>query len=179
LTFHPSEPDAGSRLRDYLLGGWSIDRTMWDRQSGTRGTFTGVVRFSELKSSELGHKDPGDDGALSSHEEGTVRWAAPGGSPFTGPAIRDYILRAADTPDALDVFFPDGRPFHRMSFTATANAQHWCDPDTYRVKYILVSQDEFRYTWDVNGPAKDLLLESVLRRMDEPGSGEQQLGSEA
>ena len=26
--------------------------------------------------------------------------------------------------------------------------------------------DEFGYSWDVTGPAKDQLLESVLRRLD-------------
>ena len=28
----------------------------------------------------------------------------------------------------------------------------------------MIGPDEFRYRWDVTGPAKDQLLESVLRR---------------
>ena len=187
MNVHSPDSSPGSGLRAYLLGAWSVDRTMWDRQSGTRGSFTGVVHFSDLDHSEPRRSTPQASGhhhALLSHEEGTVHWAASNGSPFTGPATRDYILRTADAPGALDVFFPDGRPFHQMSFTATANAQHWCDPDTYRVQYVYVSQDEFRYTWDVSGPAKDLLLESVLRRLDPRQSGReaagaQELGSKA
>jgi hypothetical protein len=73
--------------------------------------------------------------------------------------------------------FPDGRPFHRMSFAADASQDHhWCDPDTYRVRYSLLGPDAFSYVWDVTGPRKDLLLESVLRR--EPAAHvAKQLGS--
>jgi hypothetical protein len=133
---------------------------MLDRAAGTRGTFTGVVIFS-----------PDADAGLRFHEEGTVTWPAvsprPGdGGTFTGPATRDYLLRPADTADAMDMFFPDGRAFHRMSFTPNASQdRHWCDPDTYRVTYVLHGDDEFSYVWDVTGPRKDLLLESVLRRL--------------
>ena len=119
-------------LRDYLLGSnagqplpagrWRVERDLLDRSDGTRGTFTGVVLFT-----------PTDDGGLDLREEGTMRWPT-----FTGPASRDYLLRPAETPDAMDMLFPDGRPFHRMSFSPEASQdRHWCDPDTYRVTYEL------------------------------------------
>ena len=154
-------------LRAYLLGSWSVERTLWDRSSGARGTFAGVVRFSPKH----------DDGGLDFHEEGTMRWPSPAGGTFTGPASRDYVLHPADSPDAIDMTFPDGRPFHRMSFREAASQdQHWCDPDTYRVTYTRRGPDEFSYSWDVQGPRKNLLLESVLRRLGpvpaEPGSDE-------
>lgn len=147
------------RLRAYLLGPspagttaagkWAVERHLLDRSAGTRGTFTGVVLFAQT-----------DDDALILREEGTMRWPT-----FTGPASREYLLKPADRPDVLDVFFADGRPFHRMSFTPAANLdQHWCDPDTYRVAYTYESPDFFSYTWDVSGPRKDLLLSSVLKR---------------
>ena len=149
-------------LRAYLLGSWSVERTLWDRSSGTRGTFAGVARFSPTD----------DDGGLDFHEEGTVRWPTPDGGAFTGPAGRNYILQPADSPDAMDMTFPDGRPFHRMSFRETASQDnHWCDPDTYRVTYALRGPDEFSYSWDVQGPRKDLLLESVLRRLAPAANG--------
>jgi hypothetical protein len=133
---------------------------MLDRAAGTRGAFAGVVIFS-----------PDGDGGLRFHEEGTVVWPSvngPGGDggTFTGPATRDYLLRPSDTADAMDMLFPDGRPFHRMSFSPEASQdRHWCDPDTYRVTYVRHGDDEFSYLWDVSGPRKDLLLESVLRRL--------------
>ncbi len=155
-------PGAGpvSDLRAYLLGGWSLDRTLLDRGTGSRGRFTGVAGFTGT-----------GDGGLHYREHGTMTWTPAGAQPFTGPASREYLLRPADRPDSLDMFFPDGRPFHRMSFAdLTSQDRHWCDPDTYRVSYTVIGPEEFRYSWDVTGPAKNLLLESVLRR--QPASAE-------
>jgi hypothetical protein len=154
-------PDAAPDfdLRAYLLGTWVVDRTLLDRSTRTQGSFTGVVRFTATD----------DDGGLRFREEGTVSWASvpggPAGRPFTAPASREYLLRPTGAPDTLDMFFPDGRPFHRMGFGPRNNQdQHWCDPDVYRVSYTRTGPDEFRYQWDVTGPAKDQLLTSVLRR---------------
>ena len=161
---NPQSPGAAPDfdLRAYLLGSWTVERTLLDRSTGTRGSFTGVVRFT----------DTPDGGGLSYREEGTVSWASvpggPAGTPFSGPASREYLLRPTGTPDTLDMFFPDGRPFHRMGFgPQSGRDQHWCSPDTYRVHYTWTGPDEFRYQWDVTGPAKDQLLTSVLLRTDE------------
>jgi hypothetical protein len=154
-----NQPAPEFSLRAYLLGPsqagpavagqWAVERQLLDRSAGTRGTFTGVVRFGVT-----------DDGGVSFREEGTMRWPT-----FTGPASRAYLLRPVDRLDALDVFFEDGRPFHRMSFTPEENLdRHWCDPDTYRVAYTYGGPDAFSYTWDVSGPRKDLLLTSKLLR---------------
>ncbi|MFJ6356340.1 DUF6314 family protein [Pseudarthrobacter oxydans] len=165
MNFPPPE----FALRAYLLGPtspgpdadaasagqWTVQRDLLDRADGTRGTFSGVVHFI-----------PTDDGGLAFREEGTMRWPS-----FTGPASREYLLRPAGSPDALDVFFPDGRPFHRMSFTPESNLdRHWCDPDTYRVAYVYGGLDRFSYTWDVQGPRKDLLLTSHLVRREGPAA---------
>lgn len=150
-------PDTGPDfdLRAYLLGSWSVERTLLDRAAGTRGSFSGVVQFTG-----------NDGGGLRLREDGTVSWTSYTAEPFTGPASREYLLRPGDTPAVMDVFFPDGRPFHRMGFTAQSSKdRHWCDPDSYRVGYELIGPDDFRYRWDVTGPAKDQLLESVLHRL--------------
>ncbi|MCU1531986.1 MAG: hypothetical protein JWO49_1557 [Arthrobacter sp.] len=169
-------PDTGPvlDLRAYLLGSWSVERSLLDRATGTSGTFTGVVRFSPEKT------DTGNDGALRFHEEGTISWTSFDGKPFTGPASRDYLLRPAGSPDILDMYFPDGRPFHRMGFTGhSSQDEHWCDPDTYQVSYAMIGPDAFRYSWDVTGPAKDHLLETVLHRLGPPTPGHRQPGSPA
>ncbi|MDJ0353286.1 DUF6314 family protein [Pseudarthrobacter sp. PH31-O2] len=146
-------------LRAYLLGSWTVERSLLDRSNGTRGTFTGVVSF----------KGSGDGGGLRFREEGTAVWASAGHGPFSGKASREYLLRRTGTPDTMDMFFPDGRPFHRMGFgPQTSRDQHWCDPDRYRVSYSKGGPDDFSYQWDVTGPAKDQRLVSVLRRI--PGS---------
>jgi len=139
-------------LRAYLAGTWNVERTLLDRSSGTRGTFTGVVQYTE---------EP-DGGGLHYREDGTMHWPT-----HTGPAFREYLLKPGPEPDSMDVFFPDGRPFHVMSFATQANQdKHWCDPDDYYVNYTWEGPDAFSFTWDVRGPAKDLLLESHLVRMN-------------
>ncbi len=118
---NPPAPAAAAELdlRGYLLGTWSLARTLLDRATGTRGSFTGTVRFTPLP----------DDGGLHFHEEGTIVWTSFTGKPFTGPASRDYLLRPTGTRDTLDMFFPDGRPFHRMGFgQQSSHDEHWCDP---------------------------------------------------
>ena len=153
-----NSPSPEPSLRAYLLGvsaasqagRWQLERDLLDRSDGTRGTFSGVVVYT-----------PTDDGGLALREEGTMRWPS-----FTGPASREYFLKPLPQPDALDVLFPDGRPFHRMSFTPdTSQDTHWCDPDTYRVSYTCQGPDAFSYSWDVTGPRKDLLLVSRLARI--------------
>ncbi|OAE00849.1 DUF6314 family protein [Arthrobacter sp. OY3WO11] len=165
MNFPPPE----FALRAYLLGPtptgpaadvasagqWTVQRDLLDRAEGTRGTFSGVVHFV-----------PTDDDGLAFREEGTMRWPS-----FTGPASREYLLRTTGSPDTLDVFFPDGSPFHRMSFAPASNLDnHWCDPDSYRVTYVYESGDRFSYTWDVRGPRKDLLLTSHLVRTQGPAA---------
>ncbi|MFK4640323.1 DUF6314 family protein [Paenarthrobacter histidinolovorans] len=137
-------------LRAYLAGSWSVERTLLDRASGTRGTFTGVVRYSQ-----------NPDGGLDYREDGTMHWPT-----HTGPAFREYVLTPGTAPDSMDVSFPDGRPFHVMGFSELGHQdKHWCDPDDYQVNYSYDGPDSFSFTWDVKGPAKDLLLESHLVRI--------------
>ncbi|GAB3269894.1 DUF6314 family protein [Sinomonas notoginsengisoli] len=136
-------------LAAYLAGTWTVERTMLDRASGVRGSFAGSVTF-----------EPMHDGALAQREHGTVRWGN-----HSGPASREYTWQPGPSAGVMEVFFPDGRPFHTVDLTgASAEGAHWCSPDDYRVHYEAVGPDELQYTWDVRGPAKDLLLESVLRR---------------
>ncbi|WP_413250040.1 DUF6314 family protein [Sinomonas flava] len=140
-------------LYAFLRGTWSVERTMLDRATGSRGRFSGTVTFAPLSTDA-------DDGALQQREEGTVRWGS-----HEGPATREYIWRPGAHPGAMEVFFPDGRPFHSVDLAgAASDSTHWCSPDDYRVRYEAAGPDELRWTWDVTGPAKDLLLESVLRR---------------
>lgn len=140
-------------LRAYLAGSWTVERVLLDRATGTRGSFSGTVTFSPLP-------DPAHDGALVQREDGTMRWGS-----HEGHAEREYVWRPAVSPGAMDVYFPDGRPFHTVDLTgAAADGTHWCSPDDYRVHYNAVGPDELHFTWDVKGPAKDLLLTSVLHR---------------
>lgn len=149
-------------LRAYLRGTWNVQRSLFDRATGAHGSFTGSVTFAAMDSA------PDDDGALLQRESGTIRWGQ-----HEGPATREYVWRPTSEGHTMDVYFPDGRFFHRVSLSAEpaspdsagAQAEHWCAPDTYRVFYEVLGPDELRYEWDVKGPAKDLLLTTVLARM--------------
>lgn len=131
----------------FLAGAWATERTMLDRAGGATGTFTGTTTFTP------------DDGGLRWHEEGTARWAS-----YQGPASRSYRIDADGT--GMAVTFPDGRVLCRLDLSrGRAGDEHPCSPDTYRVDFTVPSPDTVRYSWDVIGPAKDLLLTTVLTRI--------------
>lgn len=70
----------------------------------------------------------------------------------------------------MDVFFDDGRPFHRLDLSAGMdNPEHPCSPDVYRGSFLVSGPDAWSYEWSVTGPAKDLLLTSELRRDPDAG----------
>ena len=136
----------------FLLGAWEAARTLVDAAGGRHGTFTGTTTFTA------------DAGRLAWVETGTVSW--PG---FQGPASRKYLLETGPAPSRLDVLFPDGRPFHDLDLsTGFCTAEHWCSPDTYRIRFAVRTPDVIEYSWDVHGPAKDQLLTTVLRRRASP-----------
>ncbi|MBG6180859.1 DUF6314 family protein [Arthrobacter sp. CAN_A1] len=147
---------ATGTLLGYLDGSWSVDRTLQDLSSGLSGTFSGIATFA-----------PDDDGALLHSERGTLVWA--GYSP--APATRELLWRAAGSAPSAEVFFPDGRYFHGLDLTTGEDSPvHQCAPDVYRGHFVLVDAESWRYTWRVSGPAKDLVLETRLRRMNETKS---------
>ncbi|MBG6216273.1 hypothetical protein IWX75_000717 [Arthrobacter sp. CAN_A6] len=137
----------------FLLGTWEAERTLMDNWGGRYGTFTGTTTFT-----------PDDAGCLSWAETGTVSW-----QDFRGPAFREYLLEAGTVPSSLRVLFPDRRPFHDLDLsTGSCTAEHWCSPDAYRIRFTVRTPDVVEYSWDVQGPAKDQLLTTVLRRRNPP-----------
>ncbi|GAB3527955.1 DUF6314 family protein [Arthrobacter monumenti] len=141
-------------LKAFLLGTWRIERRLLDRASGNCGTFTGTAVF---------HNDGA--GGLTHDEAGTLVWPGQAAAPTT----RRLILRPTGSPSALDVFFDDGRPFHRLDLaTGTDHPAHPCSPDIYRGSFLVADADSWSYAWSVTGPAKDLLLTSDLRRDVDP-----------
>lgn len=84
------------------------------------------------------------DTGLAYLETGTLRIGA--GPPME--ASRRYTW----TRD-FDVLFEDGRFFHTIPFEGQT-AEHWCDPDMYRVQYDFARWPCFVVTWNVSGPRK-------------------------
>jgi hypothetical protein len=131
----------------FLVGSWWTRRDLLDRSSGAAGTFAGTTTFTS------------DGEGLRWEERGTVSWPH-----FEGPASRSYAVRAAGPTIALH--FPDGRLLCRLDLrTGEARDEHDCAPDTYRVTFRVTAWESIEYSWDVTGPAKDLLLRTMLTRL--------------
>lgn len=131
----------------FLSGSWGTDRHLLDRASGAEGRFTGTTVFTL------------DDGGLHWEEQGTVVWPS-----FRGPAARTYRV-TSDSAEMLTVRFPDGRVLCTLDLrNATAQDEHLCGADTYSMAFTVPSPTTVQYSWDITGPAKDLLLTTVLTR---------------
>lgn len=130
----------------FFVGQWSTQRRMLDRTTGMTGSFRGITTFTP------------DDGGLEWDEKGTVTWPH-----FQGPASRSYRIIADGT--TATVLFVDGRVLCRLDLGGgRARDEHGCLADTYRVDFAIIAPDSMKYSWDVTGAAKDLLLTTTLTR---------------
>ena len=137
---------SGSKLSlEDFVGAWQIERNILDKCAQANGRLTGTATFA-----------PSENG-LSYFESGLLE--LPGHTPFQ--AERRYQWRFID--DEIVVEFQDGRPFHRFD-PGSPSASHWCDPDTYNVKYEFSSWPKWRSIWDVSGPKKDYQMITTYTR---------------
>lgn len=118
-------------LADFI-GVWALERRI-THGDGTTAVFSGQAVF-----------EPDENGLLY-HETGLLLLGQ--GAPLT--ATQRYRWGAD-----LQVFFEDGRPFHRVPPSGGA-AAHWCDPDQYDGFYDFAAWPAFTVTWTVKGPRKD------------------------
>jgi hypothetical protein len=132
----------------FLLGRWSIRRSIEDAVSGARGSFAGTAVFTP------------DDGGLAWVEEGILRWPK-----YYGAAGR--TLRVVPTSgSAAAVYFSDGRFFHDLDLSiARSNVSHDCAPDRYAGIVDVTSPDSWRLLWYCDGPQKKLAIRTSYRRL--------------
>jgi hypothetical protein len=125
-----------------LLGRWVLRRTVHDRLADLTGTVTGTTELTAL-------------------EDGTVRWHETGtmvlGDRAT-PVWRTLSVRPT-TDGRWRVHFADDRPFH--DWVWGARVEHACAPDDY-TGLLTGTPERWTVRWRARGPAKDLVLESVL-----------------
>lgn len=126
-----------------LLGAWELDRRVLDRRAGVDGTVTG-------------------ESVLTATGPDQVRWDESGTMTFDGrtvPVSRTLFVRR--TGGRWTVHFSDDRVFHPWVWGTPV--AHACAPDDYTG---VLDGDAERWTvrWEAHGPAKDYVLESVLRR---------------
>jgi len=134
------------RLSDFE-GTWHLSRRIEDRRAGQTGHLDGRARFTAAE----------DDWHYS--ETGTLR--LPGQAEMQ--AERRYLWRGAGA--FIEVLFNDGRPFHVFDpAKPRPSAQHWCDPDSYRVRYDFTNWPDWSAEWHVTGPKKDYSMHSLYWR---------------
>lgn len=136
------------RLQDFI-GKWHITRRI-AHADGATAQFEGRAVFTP----------EGDD--LRYHESGDLRLA----SGQSMRAERDYVWSASEG-GQLEVFFEDRRPFHHIT-KGPAQAEHWCDPDMYKVRYDFGQWPHWTAEWRVKGPRKDYCMTSHYHRGSEP-----------
>lgn len=141
----------------YLVGEWQVERSVRDLADGSEGRFTGTTRFTPLSGA--------DDGGLLHHESGTFLWRG-----AARPAERTLRFLPGEVPGTASVEFADGRPFHDLDLrTGRHTADHPCVADLYRGDFEVYGEDQWRTSWRVGGPAKDLLLVTEYRRSPRGG----------
>ena len=125
-------------------GLWRLDRVI--RQAdGAEAVFAGSARFTPVAA------------GLAYDEAGQL--VLSGQPPMQ--ATRRYLWRAEGGRIAVD--YADGKAFHDFDPQA-AEARHFCDPDTYLVRYDFTGWPRWRAEWRVTGPRKDYLLISDYKR---------------
>jgi Family of unknown function (DUF6314) len=139
----------------FLNGTWVVDRDIVDSLRGAGGTFIGSAEFAP------------DGGALTWVEAGQLHWAADAHrTPVTQKAGRRLLVAVRPAvPCVVDVAFDDGSFFHRADLSSGSDTfVHGCAPDTYRGTWTVSSPSRFQVTWEVEGPAKQLMIRSVYSR---------------
>jgi len=134
------------RLAD-LEGQWQLSRIITDRRRGIVGRLEGQVIWRP------------DAAGLRQEESGLLHF----GDAPPMQASRTYLWRASPAGAGLDVFFEDGRAFHRLSPGQTTDTHH-CDPDIYHVSYDFSAWPQWEQRWEVHGPRKDTTLVSRFMR---------------
>ena len=129
-------------LKDFE-GRWRLDRQIKDAL-GADATFSGTALFRR------------DDDGLVLHEAGRLELKGQGAF----EAERRYLWRQDG--GAIAVLFEDGRMFHSFDpVGGVVDADHWCDPDTYKVRYDFTRWPVWQAAWRVTGPRKDYVMQSV------------------
>lgn len=127
-------------------GRWQIARRIGDARSGGTGRFEGEAVFAP------------DAEGLRYTETGVLK--LDGQAEFM--ARRVYLWRADSA--GVAVSFEDGRPFHCFEFAPHPEASHWCDPDTYAVRYDFANWPDWSARWAVSGPRKSYVMTSLYSR---------------
>ena len=141
----------------FLLGTWSVRRSIDDHRSGICGSFAGTAALVEA---QPGHSSVGPEGAHY-REVGELHFGT-----HRGSASR--TLEFARLPDAsVMMYFSDGPPFVDLDLrTGAWRSIHRCGDDRYEISTTVRSYNVVQEYWRVRGPGKDYDAVTTLTRVD-------------
>ncbi len=139
----------------FLLGTWSLDRSIEDYRGGREGSFTGVGAWTE----EPGPGgEPGEGGACY-HESGRLVLAT-----HEGLASRRLQVERMSH-GAVMLRFHDGRPFVDLDLgPGECRRVHTCGADRYEISFVVRARSLVEERWRVRGPQKDYAAITTLAR---------------
>jgi hypothetical protein len=163
--------NTATKVFNTFNGVWSFTRKI----AGS-GHMNGLAKFEKLNSSlnELIYKENG----LFIFDNGNQI-----------EAHREYLYRLNKKTNQLEVYFVENdnnnRLFHTLEFKnindnlnettsltsqkkqcLSANALHECIKDTYKIKYEIFKDNEFKIVYTVNGPSKNYVSETYFIKID-------------
>lgn len=141
-----------------LVGSWLLSRRIEDRRARETLHVTGTTELSMR-----------EDGRIAWRESGELTRGAADAPPI--PVRRELLIERREgiqdgepRTDSSDgewmVLFADGRDFHPWAPGRTV--VHPCGEDRYDGLVEIADAGQWRVTWDVTGPAKDMTIRSVL-----------------
>ena len=159
----PATPTA---LLSYLLGSWTLTKTLTYSRGGRSGSFRGEATFAPLAGSLQ----------VLAYEETGIATLEPSMETFEA---RHALLYDCSDNDRVDVFFDEAtkrdpaavmtgkRFFHSIDLSRPERPfEHPCGPDMYYGRLLCTSSDLFVLDWRVEGPRKLGRIVSRFRRVE-------------
>lgn len=142
-----------SDLFAFLEGDWQLSRTINDVRQNMPGVMTGRVAL-------VRRTDDEGNPALSYREEGELQFGD-----YRETVHRTYEFSFPEPHRAL-VRFSDGQIFHELDLSSGGcEVEHLCAEDIYRGRFRVVGGDLWLSSWDISGPAKELILDNRYQRL--------------
>ena len=136
----------------FLLGTWDLSRSYTDHLSGTTAAFQGQAVLAT---------DPAAGPDRAQYQETGMMCL--GAHQGTARRSLDYVRRPGG---AVMLYRPGRQPYVDLDLTSGAwDAVHPCGADRYEVSTVVRSRDVVQEYWRVQGPAKDYIAVTTLRRV--------------
>jgi hypothetical protein len=141
---------------EFLLGRWSLDRTLSAGRSGDFGWFHGT---GELRTAAPA-SECGRDCLARYQELGRLRCGS-----YDGTARRTLDYLRTET-GAVVVNFSDGRRYIALDLRhGFCQAEHPCGDDLYEIGFRVCADDLMEERWRVRGPRKNYDACTVWQRV--------------